>query len=151
MQHGNGPEGGDAEFAAQDAEGKGVWRRRAMRTKLMHDRPSWKRHWPTPYLEKKKAEHFVLPTLKNTWHGNTEAPIYTANRREALKRAKGCCERCGKATKLFTHHKNRVKTGKRKLSQADNRPEMLEAICFECHTQEHRAERMHQNKVKFKK
>ncbi len=151
MQHGNGPEGGDAEFAAQDAEGKGVWRRRAMRTKLMHDRPSWKRHWPKPYLEKKKAEHFVLATLKNTWHGNTEAPIYTAKRREALKRAKGCCERCGKARKLFTQHKNRVKTGKRKLSQADNRPEMLEAICFECHTQEHRAERMHQNKVKFKK
>ena len=151
MQHGNGPEGGDAEFAAQDAEGKGVWRRRAMRTKLIHYRPSWKRHWPTPYLEKKKAEHFVLPTLKNTWHGNTEAPIYTAKRREALKRAKGCCERCGKARKLFTQHKNRVKTGKRKLSQADNRPEMLEAIGLECHTQEHRAEHIHQNKVKFKK
>lgn len=151
MRHRSGPEGGYAEFAAQDVEGKWLWRRRAMRTKLIHYRPSWKRHWPNPYLEKKKVEQFVLPTLKNIWHGNNEAPIYAANRREALKRAKGCCERCGKATKLFTHHKNRVKTGKRKLSQADNRPEMLEAICFECHVKEHRAERIHQNKVKFTK
>jgi RNA-directed DNA polymerase len=151
MRHRNGPEGGYAEFATQDAEGKWVWRKRAMHTKLIHYRPSWKRHWPHPYLEKKKAEHFVLPTLKNIWHGNNEAPIYVVSRREALRRAKGCCERCGKATKLFTHHKNRVKTGKRKLNQADNRPEMLEAICFECHTKEHRAERIHQNKVKFKK
>lgn len=151
MRHRSGPEGGYAEFAAQDVEGKWLWRRRAMRTKLIHYRPSWKRHWPNPYLEKKKVEQFVLPTLKNTWHGNREAPIYDANRREALKRAKGYCERCGKATKLFTHHKNRVKTGKRKLNQADNRLEMLEAICFECHTKEHRAERIHQNKVKFKK
>ena len=151
MRHRSGPEGGYAEFATQDAEGTWLWRARAMRTKLIHYRPSWKRHWPNPYLEKRKAEHFVLPTLKNIWHGNSEAPIYAANRREALKRAKGCCERCGKATKLFTHHKNRVKTGKRKLSQADNRPEMLEAICFECHVKEHRAERIHQNKVKFTK
>ena len=29
-----------------------------MRTKLIHYRPSWKRHWPNPYLEKKKVEHF---------------------------------------------------------------------------------------------
>ncbi len=151
MRHRSGPEGGYAEFATQDAEGTWLWRARAMRTKLIHYRPSWKRHWPNPYLEKRKAEHFVLPTLKNIWHGNSEAPIYAANRREALKRAKGCCERCGKATKLFTHHKNRVKTGKRKLGQADNRPEMLEAICFECHVKEHRAERIHQNKVKFTK
>jgi len=28
---------------------------------------------------------------------------------------------------------------------------MLEAICFECHVKEHRAERIHQNKVKFQK
>jgi len=151
MRHRSGPEGGYAEFAAQDEEGEWIWRARATRTKLIHYRPSWKRHWPNPYLEKKRAEHFVLPTLKNIWHGNREAPIYAANRREALKRAKGCCERCGKATKLFTHHKNRVKTGKRKLSQADNRPEMLEAICFECHVKEHRAERIYQNKVRFKK
>ena len=151
MRHRSGPEGGYAEFAAQDEEGEWIWRARATRTKLIHYRPSWKRHWPNPYLEKKRAEHFVLPTLKNIWHGNREAPIYAANRREALKRAKGCCERCGKATKLLTHHKNRVKTGKRKLSQADNRPEMLEAICFECHVKEHRAERIHQNKVRFKK
>jgi RNA-directed DNA polymerase len=151
MRHRSGPDGGYAEFATQDEEGKWIWRARAMHTKLIHYRPSWKRHWPNPYLEKRKAEHFVLPTLKNFWHGNSEAPIYAANRREALKRAKGCCERCGKATKLFTHHKNRVKTGKRKLSQADNRPEMLEAICFECHVKEHRAERIHQNKVKFTK
>src|SRR6266849_4616306 len=114
MRHRSGPEGGYAEFAAQDEEGEWIWRARATRTKLIHYRPSWKRHWPNPYLEKKRAEHFVLPTLKNIWHGNREAPIYAANRREALKRAKGCCERCGKATKLFTHHKNRVKTGKRK-------------------------------------
>ena len=151
MRHRNGPEGGYAEFAAQDAEGRWLWRKRAMHTKLIHYRPTWKRHWPHPYLEKKKVEQFVLPTLKNTWHGNSEAPIYVATRREALKRAKGGCERCGKATKLYTHHKHRVKTGKRKLNQADNRPEMLEAICFECHTKEHRAERIHQNKVKFKK
>ena len=150
-RHRNGPEGGYAEFATQDAEGTWVWRARATRTKLIYYRPSWKRHWPNPYLEKKKAEHFVLPTLKNIWHGNREAPIYDSNRREALKRANGCCERCGKATKLLTHHKNRVKTGKRKLSQADNRPEMLEAICFERHVKEHRAERIHQNKVKFQK
>ena len=151
MRHRSGPEGGYAEFATQDVEGKWVWRARAMRTKLIHYRPSWKRHWPHPYLEKKKAEHFILPTLKNIWHGNNEAPIYAANRREALKRAHGCCERCGKATKLFTHHQNRVKTGKRKLRQVDNRPEMLEAICVECHVKEHRAERIHQNKVKFEK
>src|SRR5260370_24786678 len=102
-------------------------------------------------MEKKGVEHFVLRRLKNIWHGKREVPIYAGNRREALKRAKGCCERCGKATKLLTHHKNRVKTGKRKLSQADNRPEMLEALCFECHVKEHRAERIHQNKVRFKK
>jgi RNA-directed DNA polymerase len=151
MRHRNGPKGGYAEFATQDEEGTWVWRARATRTKLIYYRPSWKRHWPNPYLEKKKAEHFVLPTLKNTWHGNTEAPIYDRNRREALKRANGCCERCGKATKLVTHHTNRVKTGKRKLSQADNRPEMLEAICFECHVKEHRAERIQQNKVKVQR
>ena len=83
------------------------------------------------------------------WHGNREAPIYDRNRREALKRANGCCERCGKATKLLTHPINRVKTGKRKLSQADNRAEMLEAICFACHVKEQRAERIQQHTVKF--
>ena len=55
MRHRNGPEGGYAEFAAQDAEGRWVWRARAMRTKLIHYRPSWKRHWPNPYLEKKES------------------------------------------------------------------------------------------------
>ena len=149
MHHRNGPEGGYSEFAARDEEGNWVWRARTMRTKRIHYRPTWKRHWPNPYLEKKKVEHFVLPSLKTLWHGNSEAPIYDANRREALTRAQGRCERCGKATKLMTHHKNRVKTGKRKLKQADNRPEMLEAICFECHVKEHRAERIHQNKEKF--
>ena len=44
MRHRNGPEGGYAEFAAQDAEGTWVWRARATRTKLIYYRPSWKRH-----------------------------------------------------------------------------------------------------------
>jgi hypothetical protein len=149
MRHRNGPEGGSAEFATQEAQGRWGWRARATHTPLIDYRPSWKRHWPNPYLEKKKAEHFVVPTLKTRWHGNREAPSDESNRREALTRANGWWERCGKATQLLTHHTNRVKTGKRKLSQADNRAEMLEAICFACQGKAHRAERSQQNTVQF--
>src|SRR5260221_7579922 len=63
MRYRSGPEGGYAEFAAQDGEGEWIWRARATRTKLIHYSPSWERHWAKPYLEKKRAEHFVLPTL----------------------------------------------------------------------------------------
>ena len=54
-------------------------------------------------------------------------------------------------TRLTAHHKHRVKRGKRKLEQADNRPEMLEASCWDCQVKEHRAENSYRNKMRAKK
>src|SRR5713101_637678 len=151
MHRQKGPEGGRTEFAAQDAEGNWVWRYRATQTRLIEYRPTFKKSWPNPYLEKVQIEHYYLPTLKTQWTGYNEAPMYRTNRREALRRAQGRCERCGKETKLTAHHKHRVKRGKRKLEQADNRPEMLEAICWDCQVKEHRAENIYRNKMRAKK
>ena len=137
-----GPRGGAVEFAAQEADGTWVWRYRTVQTKLIYYRPSFKRHWPNPFLEKVQSEHYVLPTLKTLWGGYTAAPTYEAHRREVLKRAGGVCERCSTATKLTVDHKHRVKRGKRPLEQADHRPEMMEALCGQCHAKEHKAERI---------
>lgn len=144
-----GPQGGWKEFALWDeANGRWVWRYRAQQTRLAYHRPSFKQHWPNPYLEPVKAEPYVLPTLKTMWNGTTEAPLHAASRREVLGRAKGHCERCGNKAKVIVHHKNRVKG--RPRDQADNRPEMLEALCEACHWQEHRAERIYRNKARRK-
>jgi len=151
MRRQKGPKGGRTEFAAQDAEGNWVWRYRATQTRLIEYRPIFKKSWPNPYLEKVQSEHYDLPTLKTQWTGYNEAPMYRTNRREALRRAQGRCERCGKESKLTAHHKHRVKRGKRKLEQADNRPEMLEAICWDCQVKEHRAENIYRNKMRAKK
>jgi len=145
MPHQPGPKGGRDEFAAQEADGTWVWRYRATQTKLIYHRPTIKKHWPHPYLEKVKAEQYVLPTMKDMWQGNSAAPTYAANRREVLKRANGACERCGRATKLTVHHRHRVKWNKKPL-QADHRPEVMEALCKSCHDKEHRAERVHRMK-----
>jgi RNA-directed DNA polymerase len=144
-----GPKGGTVEFAAQEADGSWVWRYRTVQTKLIYYRPSFKRNWPNPFLEKVKSEHYILPTMK-IWGGYTEAPIYDAHRREVLKRAQGLCERCGTATKLTVHHKNRVKRGKRPLAQADHRPEMMEALCSQCHAKEHKAEKRGRPKTRVR-
>jgi RNA-directed DNA polymerase len=150
MPHQPGPKGGRDEFAAQEADGTWVWRYRATQTKLIYHRPTIKRHWPHPYLEKVKAEHYVLPTLKDRWQGNSAAPTYTANRRGVLKRAKGACERCGRATKLIVHHRHRAKWNK-KPEQADHRPEVMEALCKSCHDKEHKAEMKYRMKQIAKK
>jgi len=150
MPHQSGPKGGRDEFAAQEADGTWVWRYRATQTKLIYHRPTIKRHWPHPYLEKVKVEHYVLPTLKDMWQGNSAAPTYTANRREALKRANGACERCGRATKLIIHHRHRAKWNKKPM-QADHRPEVMEALCKSCHDKEHKAEMMYRMKQITKK
>ena len=63
-----------------------------------------------------------------------------------LKRA---CERCGQQGKLYVHHKNRA--GERGRNVADNRPEMLEALCLACHVQEQRAEHIYRNKQRSAK
>lgn len=134
-----GPKGGRDEFAAQEIEGKWVWRERARQTKLIYHRPRIKRHWPHPYLEKVQVEHYVLPSVKAMWPGNKAAPEYETNRREVLRRANGTGERCGRATKLTVHHRHRVQW--RKTPQkADHRPETMEALCPSCHAKEHRAE-----------
>jgi len=104
-----------------------------------------KRHWPHPYLEKVKVGHYVLPTLKDMWQGNKAAPEYEANRREVLGRAKGKCERCGRATKLVVHHRYRVQWRKTPKN-ADHRPENMEALCQTCHDNEHRAEMIYRLK-----
>ena len=145
MTHQPGPKGGRDEFAAQEADGTWVWRYRATQTKLIYHRPTIKKHWPHPYLEKVKVEQYVLPTMKGMWQGNSAAPTYAANRREVLKRAKGACERCGRATKLTVHHRHRVKWNKNPM-QADHRPESMEALCKSCHDKEHRAERVYHMK-----
>jgi len=147
MSHQPGPKGGRDEFAAQDEEGKRVWRYCATQTKLIYHRPTIKKHWPHPYLEKVKAEHYVLPTLKGMWQGNTAAPLYQANRREVLRRANGQCERCGRATKLVVHHQHRVRRGTKKEEHADHQPETMEALCRNCHEAEHRAEVIYRNKL----
>ncbi len=151
MYRQTGPKGGTVEFAAQDVDKTWVWRYRTVQTKLIYYRPSFKRNWPNPFLEKVKSEHYVLPTLKTLWGGYTEAPIYDASRREVLERAGGMCERCGTATKLTVHHKHRVKRGKRSLKQADHRPEMLEALCGQCHAKEHKAENISRMKTRNRK
>lgn len=144
MYHRPGPKGGFCDFAALDeSNGRWTWRYRAVETKLIYYRPSFKKNWPNPYLEKLKVELFELPTLKTLWNGNLKAPIYAANRRVVLGRAKGCCERCGSSEGVEVHHRKRVKN---KLKEADSRPEMLEALCRECHHQEHRAETIERNK-----
>lgn len=150
MQYQPGPKGGRDEFVAQDVDETQIWRYRATQTKLIYHRPSIKRHWPHPYLEKVKVEHYVLPTLKDMWQGNSKAPVYTANRREVLKRANGACERCGRATKLTIHHNHRVRWNKHP-KQADHRPEKMEALCQSCHDTEHRAEKIHRIKLRAKK
>ena len=106
MSHQPGPKGGRDEFAAQETDETWVWRYPATQTKLIYHRPTIKRHWPHPYLEKVKVEQYVLPTMKDMWQGNSAAPMYAANRREVLKRATGACERCGRATKLTVHHRH---------------------------------------------
>jgi len=148
MHRQKGPRGGTTEFAVQDIDGRWRWRYRTTQTPLIYYRPSFKKSWPHPYLEKVKVEHYQLPTLKRLWHGYREAPTYEANRREVLKRAQGVCERCGAATKLTAHHKHRVHRGRRKLEHADNRPEMMEALCRSCQEKEHRAEVISRNKMR---
>jgi RNA-directed DNA polymerase len=145
MSHQPGPKGGRDEFAAQETDETWVWRYRATQTKLIYHRPTIKRHWPHPYLEKVKVEQYVLPTMKDMWQGNSAAPMYAANRREVLKRATGACERCGRATKLTVHHRHRVKWNKKPM-QADHRPEGMEALCKSCHVKEHRAELVYRMK-----
>lgn len=71
MPHQPGPKGGRGEFAAQEADGAWVWRYRATQTKLICHRPTIKKHWPHPYLEKVKVEQYVLPTMKDMWQGNS--------------------------------------------------------------------------------
>jgi 5-methylcytosine-specific restriction endonuclease McrA len=151
MYRQKGPKGGTVEFAAQDENSKWVWRYRATQTKLIYYHPTYKRNWPNPYLEQVQVEHYELPTLKTLWSGYHEAPAYVANRRKVIQRAQGRCERCGRAVKLTAHHKHRVKRGKRKLEQADNRPEMLEALCRQCQDREHRAERIYRIKARTRK
>jgi RNA-directed DNA polymerase len=145
--HQNGPLGGTNEYASLDeSTGKLVWRYRATQTKLKYYRPVSKKNWPHPYLEKAKTrgenERFELPALAKAWTGIREAPLYEAVRRRVLGRAGGKCERCGQATKLVVHHKHRVgrKAGQPKLRGADNRVQMLEAVCQACHNGEHWAE-----------
>ena len=150
MHHQSGPKGGRDEFAAQEGDETWIWRYRATQTKLIYHRPSIKRHWPHPYLEKVKVEHYILPTLKDMWQGNSAAPVYTANRREVFKRANGACEHCGRATKLTVHHDHRVRWNK-KPKQADHRPGAMEALCQSCHDKEHRAEKIHRIKLRAKK
>lgn len=146
MHRQKGPKGGTVEFAAQEADGTWIWRYRTVQTKLIYYRPTYKKNWPNPYLEKVKCEHYILPTLKVIWGGYHEAPTYIANRREALRRTKGTCERCGTTKKLTVHHKHRVNRRKRKVEQADNRPEMLEVLCRACQDAEHRAENIYRMK-----
>jgi RNA-directed DNA polymerase len=146
MHRQKGPKGGTTEFAAQEADGTWVWRYRTVQTKLIYYRPTYKKSWPNPYREKVKCEPYILPTLKVIWGGYHEAPTFVANRRKALRRAKGACERCGTTKKLAVHHTPRVNRGKRKVEQADNRPEMLEVLCRACHDAEHRAENMYRKK-----
>jgi RNA-directed DNA polymerase len=136
------------EFAAPDAKGHWVWRYRATSTKLIHYRPTFKLNWPHPYLETVQVQHFELPALKTMWTGNSEAPTYAANRREVLRQANGNCQRCGQAAELAGHHIKRAKRTKRSAEHADNRPEMLEALCRDCHAQEHRAEVIYRNKAR---
>src|SRR5260370_38877756 len=100
MAHQPGQKGGRDEVAAQEADGKWVWRYRATQTKLIYHRPRIKRYWPHPYLEKEKVEHYILPTVKDMWQGKKAAPEYEAKRREVLRRANGTSERCGRATQL---------------------------------------------------
>jgi RNA-directed DNA polymerase len=147
MRRREGPRGGQLEFVALDeGTGQWVWRFKATDTKLVHYRPRFKQHWPNSYLERKRVEPYELPTLKTMWTGHTEAPVDAATRRLVLARAKGHCERCGERAKLFVNHIHRVKG--RSRDRADNRPEMKEALCFDCHAQEHRAENIHRAKTR---
>jgi len=137
-----GARGGELNFAAYDAStGKWVWRFLATDTTLVHYRPRFKQHWPNPFLATVKVEPYVLPTLKTMWTGNTDAPLYEATRRVVLERAKGVCERFGRRVKLTVHHIHRV--GGSPRDQADNRPEMMQALCSACQAREHRAENIY--------
>jgi RNA-directed DNA polymerase len=145
-----GVKGDIHEFAALDENNHWVWRLRATQIKIRRYWPSFKRNWPNPYLEKVSKPHFELPTLPKMWNGTTQAPEYDANRREVLRRAGGQCERCGQKLPLTVHHQHRVKRGKRKLREADHRPEMMEALCRKCQGQEHRAETIYYRKLQEK-
>jgi RNA-directed DNA polymerase len=88
MHRKEGPKGGRKDYAVWDeGTGRWLWRYLAQETKLVYHRPSFKKHWPHPYLESVKVERYVLPTLKEVWTGITRAPIYEATRRVVLKRA----------------------------------------------------------------
>ena len=142
-----GPQGGGWEYAALDESTlKYVWRYKAVDTPLRYYRPTAKKNWPNPYVQKVKVEQYELPTLKTMWSGTRDAAEYELNRRQVLGRANGSCENCGKQAQLVVHHLHRV-GGKAKLKQADNRVEMLRAVCKECHQAEHRAERIYRAKL----
>jgi RNA-directed DNA polymerase len=88
MHRKEGPKGGRKDYAVWDeGTGQWLWRYLAQETKLVYHRPSFKKHWPHPYLESVKVERYILPTLKDVWTGITRAPIYEATRRVVLKRA----------------------------------------------------------------
>lgn len=61
--------------------------------------------------------------------------ISVAQRRAAMRRAGGRCERCGSQNDLRVHHKHRVHAG------GGNEPENLEVVCWDCHHTEHAEER----------
>jgi hypothetical protein len=81
---------------------------------------------------------------RTMWTGNTDAPLYEAARRVVLERATGVCERGGRTGKLTVHHIHRG--GGSTPDKADNRPEMMQALCSACQAQEHRAEHIYRAK-----
>jgi RNA-directed DNA polymerase len=141
------PKGSVSQFSTLDeSTGKMIYCYQAVDTKLVYYRPRIKKYWPNPYLEEVKIEHYELPNLKAMWNGQHDSAEYQANRRQVIGRAGGQCERCGEQAKLEVHHKHRV-GGKGKLKKADNRVEMLEALCEKCHNLEHRAENINRAKL----
>jgi RNA-directed DNA polymerase len=115
MHRKEGPKGGMKDYAVWDeSTGQWLWRYRAQETKLVYHRPSFKKHWPHPYLESVKVERYILPTLKDVWTGITRAPIYEAARRTVLKRAEASLRTvrsAGKAVRASQEPSGRARAG----------------------------------------
>ncbi len=75
--------------------------------------------------------------------------LRSAERSEAMKKTKYCCERCGvkqsqakgKEIKLNVHHKNGIDIWDELIEMIRDKilcePEDLEVLCKECHNAEH--------------
>jgi len=93
-----------------------------------------------PVVATKKKKKFnpvalITSAIRRIW-------AWSPLKREAIKRAKGCCEECGvKADKLEVHHENQIHLYSMSKAVAEKLfPPLdeLTVVCLECHGIKHK-------------